>query len=184
MKNKASVFIDGANYHYALRREGWEIDFKKFVEYFHRHYNIQKIFYYEGQVTKSFYFDTHPNATLEDFKKAKERKQKFFKLLKSYGIIVRSKPITRVYDSTEGRLKHKCNFDVELTIDAIHTISEYKIFILCSGDGDFVKLLKYLKGHFKKTVLIAPKDRISHQLENTANQIIYLHYIRENIEIK
>ena len=29
----------------------------------------------------------------------------------------------RVYDNTSGQIKHKCNFDVELTIDALDGIA-------------------------------------------------------------
>ncbi|MFQ5793981.1 MAG: NYN domain-containing protein [Candidatus Bipolaricaulia bacterium] len=181
-KEKVSLFIDAANYHYAMRNENWEIDFQKFINYFRQQYDLQKAFYYEGQITKAFFFDRNPGATINDFRRAKSQKEAYFKLLKSFGIIVRTKPISRVYDATTARFKHKCNFDVELTIDALDTISEYDTFILCSGDGDFVKLVKYLKGRFKKTVVVSHRDRISQQLRKAANQVIYLHQLRANIE--
>ncbi len=181
---KAIIFIDAANYHYALRGENWKIDFKRFAGYFKKFYDVRGFFYYEGQITKALFFDKNIDAALKDFIRAKDNKKEYFRLLKSLGFTVRSKLVTRIYDATEGRYKHKCNFDVELTVDAIDTMAEYEVFILCSGDGDFVKLLKYLKGHHKKTVVVSHSRRISHQLEKAANEIIYLEDLREEIERK
>ena len=70
---------------------------------------------------------------------------------------------------------------MELTIDARDGLSNYDAFVLLSGDGDFVKLIKYLKGMKKKTVVVAPSDRFSENLEKAANQIIYLEDIETEI---
>ena len=79
------------------------------------------------------------------------------------------------------KFKNKCNFDVELTIDALDGMGDYDVFVLFSGDGDFVKLVKYLKGKKKKTVVIAPSDRLSDNLESAANQVIYLEDLQTEI---
>ena len=170
----ASLFIDAANYHYALQSEDWQIDWQRFVAYFGTLYEIKRTFYYEGIITKGFYHDLHPQASLQRFESAKHRKKAYFRALKALGFTVRSKPIGRVYDSSAGKMKHKCNFDVELTIDALDTLREYEVFLLASGDGDFAKLVRYLKGKYKKTVVISHRQRTSQQLINSANQVIYL----------
>jgi len=180
-KPAASLFIDAANYHYALQSQGWQIDWQRFINYFSKPYNMKKVFYYEGIVTKAFYRDLHPQATLWEFKAAKERKGAYFKALKALGITVRTKPIGRVYDASSGQMKHKCNFDVELTIDALDTVEKYKVFLLASGDGDFAKLVRHLKGKYKKTVVISHKQRTSHQLIRSANQVIFLNGIRVHV---
>lgn len=87
----------------------------------------------------------------------------------------------RVYDATSGQFKHKCNFDVELTVDALDNIDHFENFVLVSGDGDFVRLVKYLKGKQKKTVVIAPSERLSWSLEKAANQVIYLDDLEDQI---
>lgn len=181
-KPAASLFIDAANYHYALQRQGWQIDWQRFINYFSEPYNMKKVFYYEGIVTRGFYRDLHPQATLWEFKAAKERKKAYFKALKALGITVCTKPIGRVYDASSGQMKHKCNFDVELTIDALNTVEEYKVFLLASGDGDFAKLVRHLKGKYKKTIVISHKQRTSHQLIGSANQVIFLNSIRMYVE--
>ena len=53
--------------------------------------------------------------------------------------------------------------------------------MLVSGDGDFVRLVKHLKGKRKKTVVIAPSERLSWNLEKTANQVIYLDDLEDQI---
>ena len=75
------------------------------------------------------------------------------------------------------------NFDVEITIDALDNIGNYDCFVLASGDGDFVKLVKYLKGMRKKAVIIAPSERLSWNLEKAANQVIYLDDLEDHIRL-
>ena len=48
----------------------------------------------------------------------------------------------------------KCNFDVEISVDAIRLADRYDTICLLSSDADFVSLLRYLKGKRKKTILI------------------------------
>jgi uncharacterized LabA/DUF88 family protein len=180
-KQNAYVCIDASNFHYYLVKVGWRIDWKKFKLYCENRYESPKFFYYEGVPSKSQYFDIHPGHSLPQFIEAKKNKLNYFKFLKSISFKVRHKPVGRVYDNTAGKFKHKCNFDVELTIDAMDGIGDYDVFVLFSGDGDFVKLIKYLKGKKKKTVVIAPSDRISDNLESAANQVIYLEDLEAEI---
>ena len=48
----------------------------------------------------------------------------------------------------------KCNFDVEICIDAIKLIDQYDTLCLFSGDADFVSLFKFIKTKGKKIILI------------------------------
>jgi len=164
-----------------LKKNNWEIDWKRFKAFLAKHYNVSEIYYYEGMVSKASFFDIYPEKTLKDFIRSTEAKKNYFKFLKDQGFIVRHKLINRVFDSRGNGFKHKCNFDVELTIDAIDTIDSYDIFILCSGDGDFLKLLKYLKGKYKRVVIIAGKERLSKDLKKTSHQVIFLKEIKPDI---
>jgi uncharacterized LabA/DUF88 family protein len=178
---KALVCIDASNYHYYLKRMGWKIDWEKFIAHFKRSYELVHVYYYEGVPSKGFYFDTHPGCALADFNEAKKAKVKYSRYLRRLGCKVRTKPIGRVYDNTEGRFKHKCNFDVELAIDALDCIGKMDVFVLCSGDGDFTKLIKYLKGKQKKAIVVAPSERLSDTLKKAANQVVYLDKLRSEI---
>lgn len=180
-KPKACVCIDASNFHYYLVKAGWQIDWVKFKSFFESRYDFPMFFYYEGVPSKSQYFDINAGHSLSDFIQAKKNKLNYFTFLKTLSFKVRQKPVGRVYDNTSGQFKHKCNFDVELTIDALDGIESFDIFVLLSGDGDFVKLIKYLKGKKKKTVVIAPSDRFSDNLEKAANQVIYLEDLKAGI---
>lgn len=47
-KKKVEIFIDASNYHYDLKKAGWQINYRKFVDYFTNLYDVIKIYYYEG----------------------------------------------------------------------------------------------------------------------------------------
>lgn len=48
----------------------------------------------------------------------------------------------------------KCNFDVEICVDAIRLIDKYNTFCLFSGDADFINLIRFIKEKGKKIILI------------------------------
>ena len=182
-KPKAYVFIDAANSHYYLIMAGWQIDWIKFKTYLEQRYRSPSFFYYEGVPSKGQYFDIHPDHGILDFSKAKKKKYNYFKFLKGIDFKVRHKPVGRIYDSTTGQFKHKCNFDVELTVDALDNIDKYDCVVLVSGDGDFVRLIKYLKGRKKKTVVVAPSKRLSWNLKRAANQVPYLDDLEDQLRL-
>ena len=49
------------------------------------------------------------------------------------------------------------------------------------SDGDFKKLLKYVKGKHKKTTIIVHKDRLNWSLEESANRVIYIDELKPHI---
>ena len=61
-----------------------------------------------------------------------------------------------VHDGEDGKFIYipKCNFDVEISVDAVKLIDHYDTFCLFSGDADFVHLARFLKGKSKKIILI------------------------------
>lgn len=181
-KSKASVFIDYRNYYYYLEKHAWEIDWERFKKFLHRIFDVIEIYFYEGVLSKAVFFDLHPGASIQDFIYMKEKKKDYFNSLRQEGFKVRKKLIGRIYNARKKQYKHKCNFDVELTIDAINTLDNYEVCVLCSGDGDFIKLIKYLKGKRKRVIVIAGEDRFSMGSEKAANQVIYLKNIKRDIE--
>ena len=182
---KAHIFIDAGHLHYHLFDEGWRIDYKKLIEYFtQRYYFPLMVFFYEGMLTKQSYFHKHPEATLEEFNKAKEKKKGYFGLLRSFGFIVRWKPVHRYFNFQSQKYEFKCNFDVELAIDAVETVltRETDTFIICSGDGDFERLVRFLKGKGKRVIVTSFKRSLNQALLETAHEVIYLEAIKHKIE--
>ena len=74
----------------------------------------------------------------------------------------------------------KCNFDVEITIDAIRLIDYYDTFALFSGDSDFSMLLKFLRRKGKKIILFYA-GRISHSIKNYADLLVNAQKIKNSV---
>ena len=187
-KPKAIVFIDYSNLYYGIQCLGWEIDFIKLKEYFKYSYEVIDIYYYVSEHSFKSYFDTHKNldrTKLEDiwkFSDDRKSKRKVFSSLRAKGYRLRVKQISSVYDHTEGKHRLKCNADVELTIDAIDRAPNYDVFILISGDADFVRLLQYLKERGKKTVVLGVREHFSSSLRKVANSTFNINGLRKELE--
>ena len=178
----ALVLIDESNLHYGSITAGWSLDFKKFLDWLSKEFSIIEGYIFAGIISKKAYFDKHPDARQVDFSTAVYKRRGFFTKLKSYGFSMRTKPVASIYDSTSGRYKLKCNCDVEIAIMAIDKLDHYDELILCSGDGDFEKLVKYIKNKNKKVTVICYKDRLNRGLANSANRAIYYKTIRKEVE--
>lgn len=82
---------------------------------------------------------------------------------------------TRVRDLQEffGGLK-KADWDVGITVDAIRIAQSCDTIILCSGDGDFIQLVEYLKNQGKRVEIIAFGRSSSSRLKEVTDEFIDL----------
>jgi uncharacterized LabA/DUF88 family protein len=183
-KNRTLVLIDDANLYYGFKKRHWDLDYERFYRWLRANFNVLEVYFFGGVVSKKAFLEKKPTNDLAGFKEHKENRQAFLKLLKHIGYTVTSKPVTSLYDSTSGQYKRKCNFDVEIAIVAMDKINKYEELILCTGDGDFTKLLKYVKSKHKKATLIAHKDRLNWELEKTANRVIFIESLRREVSKK
>ncbi|MFA5715079.1 MAG: NYN domain-containing protein [Candidatus Paceibacterota bacterium] len=76
----------------------------------------------------------------------------------------------------------KCNFDVEICVDAIRLVGNYDTFCLFSGDADFINLIKFIKEKNKKVILIK-SGFVQKNLANSADIIINAQDIKKYITI-
>lgn len=74
----------------------------------------------------------------------------------------------------------KCNFDVEISVDAIKMIEHYDTFCIFSGDADFVYLNNFLKKKRKKIIIIKA-GYIASKLKDSADLIINAQNIKKKI---
>ena len=74
----------------------------------------------------------------------------------------------------------KCNFDVEIAIDAVRLMDKFDTVCLFSGDADFVPLIHYLKQKGKRIILIKG-GHIVRQLKEASNMVISAQNIKEYI---
>jgi len=93
----------------------------------------------------------------------------FFEALIKMGIETRIKDLQVFY----GGLK-KADWDVGITIDAVKLSPQIDALILVTGDGDFIPLVEYLKGHGRQIEIIAFAKSASSKLIEAADDFIDL----------
>ncbi len=74
----------------------------------------------------------------------------------------------------------KCNFDVEMSVDAMKTMDRYGSFCLLSGDADFTYLNTHLRAKKKKIILLK-NGHITSQLRNSADLVLSASDIKRHI---
>jgi len=93
----------------------------------------------------------------------------FFEALTKLGIETKVRELQEFY----GGLK-KADWDVGITVDAIRIAPSVDTIVLCSGDGDFIQLVEYLKNQGKRTEIVAFGRSSSSKLKETADEFIDL----------
>jgi len=93
----------------------------------------------------------------------------FFDALGKIGIETRVRDLQEWYGGAK-----KADWDVGIVIDAIRTAPGLDVIILCSGDGDFIALVEYLKNQGKRVEVMAFGKTTSAKLIEVADEFIDL----------
>jgi len=93
----------------------------------------------------------------------------FFDALSKIGIETRVKDLQEFYGGAK-----KADWDVGIVIDAIRTAPGVDVVVLCSGDGDFIALVEYLKNMGKRVEVVAFGRSTSGNLKDSADEFIDL----------
>jgi len=91
----------------------------------------------------------------------------FFEALTKLGIETRIRDLQEFYGGQK-----KADWDVGIVIDAIRTSSSCDVIVLCSGDGDFIPLVEYLKSQGKRVEVIAFGRTTSSRLKEVVDEFI------------
>lgn len=156
---KVAIFIDAANVIYSLRDLGWRIDYKRLQSFFDKKTTLGAIYFY------SAYFDDD------------EGRKNLLDMLSRKGFIIRSKVVKKIR-TKDGKILHKANCDVELTMDAMTVHHSFDTIILMSGDSDFVPVLNYLKSQQKQTVVISTRGHVARELIEAADTFLHFDSFR------
>jgi uncharacterized LabA/DUF88 family protein len=152
LKGDTLVCIDWANVYGWRGKLKWEVDVFRLIDYFKTYPEIKKI---------HFYFGTDINEESKNFVNSVAKlENKIFKLITKK---VKYIPIEFADDNGkeifDGKKRRKCDFDVEITRDALNNANNFQTFILMSGDGDYAPLIDDLIFKDKKTILIFARGR-------------------------
>ncbi|MCX6721476.1 MAG: NYN domain-containing protein [Candidatus Staskawiczbacteria bacterium] len=93
----------------------------------------------------------------------------FFDALSKIGIETRVRDLQEWYGGAK-----KADWDVGIVIDAIRTAPGVDVIVLCSGDGDFIPLVEYLKNQGKRMEVMAFGKTTSSKIKEVADEFIDL----------
>lgn len=93
------------------------------------------------------------------------KEKDFFEVLGNYGYETRIKQLQVFHSGAK-----KGDWDVGLSIDVVRLLPLLDAVVLVSGDGDYVDLLDYVRGHGRRTEVIAFKQTTSSRLLNEADE--------------
>jgi len=93
----------------------------------------------------------------------------FFEAITKLGIEMRIRDLQEFF----GGVK-KADWDVGITVDAIRIAQSCDTIVLCSGDGDFLQLVDYLKNQGKRVEVVAFGRSSSAKIKEAADEFIDL----------
>lgn len=136
--DRLALFIDGANLYSASKALGFDIDYRKLLDWANARGKLVRAFYYTAILETEEYSPLKP---LTDF-------------LAYNGYAVVTKPAKQFTDAT-GRLRTKGNMDIELAIDMLEMAPHLDHAILFSGDGDFRRLTEAVQRRGVRVTVIS-----------------------------
>ncbi|MDD2704801.1 MAG: NYN domain-containing protein [Acidocella sp.] len=160
-QERTALFIDGANLYAATRSLGFDIDYRRLLEYFGKKTNMLRAYYYSALLETEEYSPLKP---LTDW-------------LAYNGYSLVTKPAKEFTDAF-GRRRVKGNMDIELAIDMLELASNLDHAVLFSGDSDFRRLVeavqrKGVRVSVVSTIKTSP-PMIADELRRQADQYIEL----------
>lgn len=162
---KNFAFIDWQNLHLGLKSEGWFVDLKRFRVWLKDKFQVQEAYYFLWFIS--------------------EEEQELYHSLQKAWFIVSFKEHTETL-----KWKKKWNVDVDIVFEMMRSIIENEAFnkiVLVSGDGDYIKVVKYLiaKWRFKK--ILFPNKKYSslyRPIQYTYGIYLGIREIKKKIEYK
>lgn len=91
----------------------------------------------------------------------------FFEALTKLGFETRVRDLQEFYGGQK-----KADWDVGITIDAIRTSANVDVIVLCSGDGDYIPLVEYLRNQGKRVEVMAFGRTTSSKLREAADEFL------------
>ncbi len=150
-EDKVAVLIDGANLYAATRSLGFDIDYRKLLDFFKERSTLIRASYYTALIEDQEYSPIRPLVDWLDYN--------------GYALI--TKPVKEFVDR-DGRRKVKGNMDIEIAVDALEIAAHVDQIVLFSGDGDFRKLVEAIQ---RKGVRVSVISSIQSQPPMLADEL-------------
>ncbi|MDA1099045.1 MAG: NYN domain-containing protein [Proteobacteria bacterium] len=135
---RIALFIDGSNLYAAARALGFDIDYKKLLEYFSGRGYLVRALYYTALIEDQEYSPIRPLVDWLDYN----------------GYTMVTKP-TKEFTDAAGRRKIKGNMDIELAVDMLEMADNLDHLYVFSGDGDFRRLVEAVQRKGKRVTVVS-----------------------------
>jgi len=157
---RVGIFIDTQNMYYSARYLfGRKVNFKKIVD--------------DAVAGRKLIRAIAYVVSTKD-----QAEKPFFEALQKSGIELREKELMEYFSGQK-----KADWDVGLAVDAIRMLDMLDVVVICSGDGDFLPLVDYVKGRgrivevmsFRETTsgkLVEAVDRYTNLSDDKKNYLI------------
>lgn len=166
-QDRTALFIDGANLYAATRSLGFDIDYRRLLDFFGTKTNILRAYYYSALLETEEYSPLKP---LTDW-------------LAYNGYSLVTKPAKEFVDAL-GRRRIKGNMDIELAIDMLELAPFIGHAVLFSGDSDFRRLVEAVQRKGVRVTVVSSirttPPMIADELRRQADQFIELSDIAQN----
>ncbi|MEA3294383.1 MAG: NYN domain-containing protein [Euryarchaeota archaeon] len=160
---RAMMFIDGANIFHGCRnfQKNYKIDYVKVRQELTKDYDLIRAYFYEG-------------IDPED-----ESKRSFHSALQKQGFHIESRHLLK----RNGGFQEK-GIDVMLTTELLtHAFKDnFDVAVIMSGDQDYIVALNEVKREGKKIVLASFKNSFSKDIQEIADEVIFIDDIAEIIK--
>ena len=107
--------------------------------------------------------------------------------MRKIGYSVTTKPVKflKVYneEKTEFIWKRKCDFDLEIGLDAYESLDKFGSFIFFSGDGDFATLYTRLIKRKKQVIVIYAHGNLGREVWQIKNGIFKKHIKKLGVDL-
>lgn len=206
---KTFAFIDASNLFYGGEKSlGWKIDYSKLISYLKTKYDVSKVYYFGGVETHGYEYDYVENDSVpldklekklleyikNEGKKLDEAKLillskhlgriRFYLKLQKFGYRLLLKPV-KLYHQPDGSTQRKANCDVEMAFYLMKEKENFNRVLVLSGDGDFLPVLKYLKGIGKEVIVLARGERTAREIRQFAGSNLRdFGYLRELLKFE
>ncbi len=150
-QERIGLFIDGSNLYAAARALGFDIDYKRLLEYFVKEGRLIRAFYYTALIEDQEYSPIRPLVDWLDYN----------------GYTMVTKP-TKEFTDSAGRRKIKGNMDIELAIDVMEMAEHLDHIVIFSGDGDFRRLVEAVQ---RKGVRVSVVSTVKSQPPMVADEL-------------
>lgn len=188
-------FIDFGNVNYWYERDERDGDGKELLRGEKLVIDIEKLSAYlkSFSIHSRFYFGLDPNQKKSIAIIAKARKffgktiTKPIQKIKHY--LADGENVRKGWErNSDNRGQYvylpKCNFDVEMCVDAIRLADTYDTFCLFSSDSDFASLADYLKRSKGKKVILFSSGYVSYWLKSKVDLNINSQTIKKQVTFK